>query len=203
MKPRSLLAILLAAAVTGCSGMRAPPWDDVTWNTLGWDTMYYWGVDKYEGKFDRRLNRDGPGVYTFSNGDRLSGLFRDGYVQSPAKVEFADGKTYIGGFYKNALHGRGTMTYANGDRYDGPFVKGRRHGRGVYHFATGGHYTGDFQADQLSGQGSFVYANGDAYTGQVLNGMHHGRGRQTFSGGRAALEGVWDHGAFVQLEKLR
>ncbi len=202
MKQRILLSAMLAATLSGCSGTRAPTWDDVTWNTIGWDTLYYWGFDKYQGKFDRRLNRDGPGVYTFSNGDRLTGIFKDGYVLSPARVEYADGKVYTGTFYKNAIQGRGVMTYPNGDRYEGSFAKGRRHGRGIYQFATGGSYSGDFNNDTLTGVGSFVYANGDAYTGQVLNGMHHGRGKQTFAGGRVPLEGVWSGGAFVRMEKL-
>ena len=153
-------------------------------------------------QFVRQLNRDGPSEFNFSNGDKLIGTFKGGFVLSPARVEYADGKVFYGSFLKNAIHGTGTMTYPNGDRYDGTFVKGRRHGRGTYRFATGGRYVGDFNNDMLTGVGSFVYANGDTYTGQVLNGMHHGRGKQTFAGGRVPLEGVWDHGAFVQMERL-
>ncbi|MEO0317416.1 MAG: hypothetical protein RL404_1093 [Pseudomonadota bacterium] len=200
MKRRILLSALLAVSVTGCSGTRMM--DQLAWNATNWDTHQLWGFDKHQQQYVRQINRDGPSEFTFSNGDKLTGTFKGGFVLSPARVDYADGKVFYGSFLKNTIHGVGTMTYPNGDRYDGYFVKGRRHGRGTYRFATGGRYTGDFNNDMLTGVGSFVYANGDTYTGQVLNGMHHGRGKQTFAGGRVPLEGVWEHGAFVQMEKL-
>ncbi len=206
MKPNLLLLAILSAALAsglaGCSSARMPTLDDLAWSATSWDTHQLWGFDKHQNQYVRHLNRDGPSEFTFSNGDKLTGTFKGGFVLSPARVDYADGKVYYGSFLKNAIHGTGTMTYPNGDRYDGTFAKGRRHGRGTYRFATGGRYTGDFNNDMLTGVGSFVYANGDAYTGQVLNGMHHGRGKQTFAGGRVPLEGVWDHGAFVQMERL-
>ncbi len=203
MKRRILLCTVLAASVAGCSSTRLPTLDDFRWNATTWDTHGLWGFDQHQQQFVRHLNREGPSEFTFSNGDRLTGIFKAGFVQSPARVDYADGKVYYGHFWKNSIQGMGTMIYPNGDRYDGTFAKGRRHGRGTYRFATGGVYTGDFNNDMLTGVGSFVYANGDTYSGQVLNGMHHGRGKQTFASGRVALEGVWDQGAFVQMEKLK
>ena len=202
MKRRILLSALLATALAGCSNTRMPTMDDLAWSATTWDTHQLWGFDAHQGLFVRQLNREGPSEFTFSNGDKLTGIFKSGYVLSPARVDYADGKVYYGSFLKNTIQGVGTMTYPNGDRYEGYFVKGRRHGRGTYRFATGGRYTGDFRNDMLTGVGSFVYANGDTYTGQVLNGAHHGRGRQTFASGRVPLEGVWEHGAFVQLERI-
>ncbi len=203
MKSRTLLSAVLAAVLAsglaGCSSTHML--DQLAWNVTNWD-INQWGYDKHQQQYVRKLNREGPSEFTFSNGDKLTGTFRDGFVLSPARVDYADGKVFYGSFYKNAIQGAGTMTYPNGDRYDGTFNKGRRHGRGTYRFATGGHYVGDFNNDMLTGVGRFVYANGDAYTGQVLNGMHHGRGKQTFAAGRVPLEGVWDHGAFVQMERL-
>jgi hypothetical protein len=202
---RLLLTLALALALTGCAGKRWPKVtvDDLTWNSLGWESLYYVGGGRYEGKFDRGFNRNGPGTYTFPNGDRLTATFRDGVVISRATVYFADGKKYVGEFRDNRMTGQGTLFLLNGDRYDGDFVQGRRHGRGVYTFITGGQYTGTFLNDQITGFGTFVYVNGDRYTGQVLNGQHQGVGRLDYADDRIPLEGRWDRGEFVWPQKIK
>ena len=191
---RLLLTLALALALGACAGKRWPTVtvDDLTWNSLGWDSLYYVGGGKYEGKFDRGFNRHGPGTYTFPNGDKLTAVFRDGVVVSRATVNFADGKRYVGEFRDNRMSGVGTLFLMNGDRYDGDFVQGRRHGKGTYTFVTGGQYTG-----------SFVYVDGSRYTGQVLNGRHQGMGRMEFSDGRITLEGRWDRGEFVWPQTIK
>ena len=199
---RLLILALLAATLGGCANPHPPTWNDVTWNKLGWDRLYYWGGDKYDGQFDRRLNRDGAGTYTFANGDALTGTFKDGYVQSPATLIFADGKRYVGSFHRNHLHGSGVISYPNGDSYEGSFLNGRRHGQGTYYFANGHRYRGEFTNDQLTGYGRLQMSYGDVYIGQIVQGKQHGRGRQTFGNGRTPLECIWEAGAFLWPEKL-
>jgi hypothetical protein len=222
---RLLFALALATTLAGCAGRRTLTVEDLTWNSLGWDSLYYVGGGRYEGKFDRGFNRNGLGTYTFPNGDKLTAIFRDGVVVSRATVDFADGKKYVGEFRDNRLTGRGTLFLSNGDRYDGDFVNGRRHGKGIYTYLTGGQYngsyingrrhgtgiltfasgsqySGSFDNDQITGFGNFTYVDGGRYVGQVLNGLHHGLGRREFGDGRATLEGRWERGEFIWPQQL-
>jgi len=100
MKTPSYLRWLLLCAVvcvlSGCAQRRAPNIDDFTWNTIGWEKLYYWDGSRYQGSFDRTFDRDGPGTYTYPNGDRLVAIFRNGMVVGRATVLYADGKKICG-----------------------------------------------------------------------------------------------------------
>ena len=200
---RWLLLCALVSALPGCANRRAPTIDDVTWNTIGWEKLYYWDGSRYQGSFDRTFDRDGPGTYTYPNGDRLVAIFRDGMVVGRATVLYADGKRYIGEFRNNRLTGKGTLFYVNGDRFEGRFMNGHRVGRGIYTYAGGGQYNGEFHNDEMMGSGVLVYANGDRYEGDFRDGNPHGLGRMEFTNGRAPLEGRWEFGSFVWPQQLR
>ena len=200
---RLLLLCALVLALSGCANRRAPNIDDFTWNTIGWESLYYWDGSRYQGSFDRTFDRDGPGTYTYPNGDRLVAIFRDGKVVGRATVLYADGKKYVGEFRNNRLTGKGTLFYANGDRFDGYFANARRVGRGIYTYASGGQYTGEFNNDQMTGSGVLVYATGDRYQGDFVDGKPNGLGRMTFANGRTTLEGHWEDGEFAWPQRLR
>jgi hypothetical protein len=200
---RWLLLCALVSALPGCANRRAPNIDDFTWNTIGWERLYYWDGSRYQGSFDRTFDRDGPGTYIYPNGDRLVAIFRDGMVVGRATVLYADGKKYVGEFRKNRLAGKGTLFYANGDRFDGYFANARRVGRGIYTYASGGQYTGEFNNDQMTGSGVLVYATGDRYQGDFVDGKPNGLGRMTFANGRTTLEGHWEDGEFAWPQRLR
>jgi len=200
---RWLLLSALILALPGCTNRRAPNIDAFTWNTIGWERLYYWDGSRYQGSFDRKFDRDGPGTYIYPNGDRLIAIFRNGMVVGRATVLYANGKKYVGEFRNNRLTGQGTLFYSNGDRYDGRFISGKRQGRGIYTYADGRQYTGEFNNDQISGPGVLVYANGDRYQGQFHDGQPQGLGRMEFANGRTTLEGRWDQGEFVWPQLLK
>jgi hypothetical protein len=200
---RWLLLCAVVCVLSGCAQRRTPNIDDFTWNTIGWEKLYYWDGSRYQGSFDRTFDRDGPGTYTYPNGDRLVAIFRDGMVVGRATVLYADGKKYIGEFRNNRLTGKGTLFYLNGDRYDGRFVNGRRTGRGIYTYGDGSQYNGEFYNDQMTGSGVMVHANGDRYQGSFHEGNPHGLGRMEFSNDRTPLEGRWEHGDFIWPQQLR
>ena len=43
-----------------------------------------------------------------------------------------EGHKYVGGWKDGREHGQGTFTWANGDKYVGEFKDGKRHGQGTF-----------------------------------------------------------------------
>ena len=86
------------------------------------------------------------GTYTFSNGDKYEGS------------------------WKNDLkHGQGLSTYNSGDAYLGEFKNNTKHGYGNYFYASGDKYTGQFKNDDINGMGINALSNGDKYIGDFLD----------------------------------
>ena len=61
---------------------------------------------------------------------------------------YANGDKYVGGYKDDKMHGQGTYTYARGDKYVGEFKDGEFHGQGTYTFANGDKYVGGIQRRQ-------------------------------------------------------
>ena len=73
---------------------------------------------------------------------------------------FANGDKYVGEFRNGKKNGQGTYYHANGNKYVGEYRNGIRHGQGTYTFANGNKYVGEFKEDKYNGQGTFTFANG-------------------------------------------
>ena len=86
------------------------------------------------------------GTYTFDNGDK-----------------------YVGEWKDNKRHGQGTYTYANGAKYVGEFKDNKYHGQGTFTFASGAKYVGEFKDDKYHGQGTYTYPNGERRVGYFMN----------------------------------
>ena len=115
------------------------------------------------------------GTYTFSNGDKYEGS------------------------WKNDLkHGQGLSTYNSGDAYLGEFKNNTKHGYGNYFYASGDKYTGQFKNDDINGMGINALSNGDKYIGEFLEENYHGSGIYIFSDGSLWLgtfdKGNWSNG---------
>jgi hypothetical protein len=193
MKTVRLIALCAASSLVACAPLR---------DHAGWaGTRVQTAVAELPG-WPEGSRPPAISSFTFANGDRLTGLFRDGKVIGTAQVDYADGKRYVGEFEDNRVHGHGTLLMPNGDRYEGQFVQGRRQGTGVYSFASGGQYRGQFTDDHITGFGHFTYTNGDRYSGQFLDGAHHGLGRLISGSGRATQEGRWKNGVFVWPQRI-
>ena len=87
------------------------------------------------------------GTYTYANGDKYVGEFRDG-----------------------KFHGQGTFTFANGNRYIGEFRNGKRSGQGTHNYAGGDTYAGEWRDDKRHGQGTYFFAEGRVDKGIWENG---------------------------------
>ncbi len=79
--------------------------------------MSYANGKKYTGDWvkDKQM---GHGVFTWPNGDRYEGQYKDGRMHGTGTYNYADGKKYIGDWKEDARAGRGIYTWPNGDRYE-------------------------------------------------------------------------------------
>ena len=55
---------------------------------------------------------------------------------------YGDGSRYVGEFKDDKRHGRGVFSYFSGDRYDGEWVEDKRHGQGTLTFHNDDVYHG-------------------------------------------------------------
>ena len=81
----------------------------------------YWNGDEYFGELNKEDEFHGKGTYTFSNGDK-----------------------HIGDWKNGKPHGKGTYTYPNGDKYIGDWKNGKQHGKGLIEYSTGVKIKGSF-----------------------------------------------------------
>jgi len=95
--------------------------------------------------------KNGQGTYTFSNGDKYVGEFRDG-----------------------KKNGQGTYIFSNGEKYVGEFRNDWRNGQGTYTFPNGDKYVGEWRDDKKNGQGTYTFNNGIIQEGAYENGLYIG-----------------------------
>ena len=80
---------------------------------------------------------DGYGAYSWSNGDKYNGFFRNGRRTDFGTYSYPDGGVYHGQFSNGSRHGQGSYLWANGDFYIGGWSNGKRHGKGIYYYKNG------------------------------------------------------------------
>ncbi|GAB1481383.1 hypothetical protein MASR2M78_01980 [Treponema sp.] len=78
------------------------------------------------------------GLIRNPDGSGGEGFWRNGSLQSPGRIIYANGNVYSGDFDAQGIpSGEGALVYANGDLYIGSFVHGIPEGRGTYSFKSG------------------------------------------------------------------
>ena len=68
------------------------------------------------------------GTYTYAEGDKYVGEWRNGNRHGQGTYTYANGDKYVGEWEDSNKHGQGTYTYANGDKYVGEWKNGKRQG---------------------------------------------------------------------------
>lgn len=58
--------------------------------------------------------RGGQGFYTYNDGSKFVGSFKDGYPEGEGTVFYANGDKYVGGWKNHAPHNEGIMYYKHG-----------------------------------------------------------------------------------------
>ncbi|XP_068620925.1 alsin [Battus philenor] len=125
--------------------------------------------------------------YTFSNKSsfykeaKYHGRWLDGKMHGHGKVEWPDGKLYVGQFQLNSLCGHGKMEIPNLGTYDGHWKDNLQNGFGVMKYLSGDIYEGYFRDGHAHGhgvkkQGDFKSSNATIYTGEWVSGVRHGYG---------------------------
>ncbi len=149
-------------------------------NCIG--TYTYSNGNKYVGEF-RNDKRNGLGTFTFANGSKYVGEFRDDKINGHGTFTFSNGNKYVGEFRNEKINGLGRFTYADGDMYVGEFRDDKINGQGTFKFANGNKYVGEFRNDKINGQGTYTFANGNKYVGEFRNEKRNGQGTYTFADG--------------------
>jgi len=80
---------------------------------------------------------NGYGTYTWANGEKYVGEFKDGKGNGYGTSTWANGAQYVGEWRDGKQHGQATYTYANGAQYVGEWRNNKQHGQGTYTWADG------------------------------------------------------------------
>ena len=77
-----------------------------------------------------------------------------------------DGEKYVGQFKDDKSNGQGTLTLADGRKYVGQFKDGKSNGQGTLNWPDGQKYVGQWKDDKFDGQGTYTWPDGRKYVGQ-------------------------------------
>jgi hypothetical protein len=150
----------------------------------------------YKGSFvvDKQTAQiSGEGRVEFFDGRLYVGRLESGRKLGRGTYVWSNGQRYVGDWRNDQPDGEGEWTSSAGDRYVGSFHEGKREGKGRMVYTNKTEYNGAWQADLPSGAGTFRFLNGDVYDGQFVAGEPSGVGTLTHSSGDRHT-GLWLRG---------
>lgn len=86
--------------------------------------------------------KNGKGTYSYNDGDRYEGEWKD------------DARSGTGKFFNTAL---GTTHYAEGGKYEGQYIDDMKSGKGKMEFPNGDVYDGNWEYNEIQGEGSLWF----------------------------------------------
>ncbi len=124
------------------------------------------------------------GTIYYSNGDVNIGEWDKNHKQQ-GKGEFTwkDGSKYIGNFKDGDMTGYGELFYKNGDKYEGDFLNNKAHGVGTITWKDGQTYQGEWKNDIKEGMGKITWPSGASSYGPFKNNLRHGTHDYTYKDG--------------------
>ena len=134
-----ILSVSHASALPNCTG---------SWSASNWKNCF--------------------GTYTYTNGDKYVGEFKNGKRHGQGTLTYPDGDKYVGEYKDNKRHGQGTYTYGPnsewaGDKYVGEWKDNIPHGQGTLTLANGGKSVGAWENGKLNGYAIIYYADGSIW----------------------------------------
>jgi hypothetical protein len=110
--------------------------------------------------------KNGQGIYTYANGDKYEGEFKDGLKHGKGAYIFSTGDKYVGEYKYGLKEGKGTYTNADirndlgvrlraGNKYVGEWKNDKQHGQGTYTWHHGGKYVGEWKDGKMHGKGTW------------------------------------------------
>lgn len=150
------------------------------------------------------------GTYTYPDGRKYVGEFRNGKRNGQGTMLFVNGTRYVGGWRNDRRHGQGIDIDSLGEVkkfnwVDGSILEhteGRlapcqgsnaerwTHCIGSITTANGHKYSGEISEGKPNGEGTLQYLDGRKYSGEFQNGVPHGQGTETNALG-AIKTGYW------------
>ena len=120
---------------------------------------------------------------------------------------FANGDKYVGEFRDNVFHGQGIKTVADGEKYVGEYKDGKKHGQGTYTFGTnskwaGDKYVGEYRDGKRNGQGTYTFADGRRDVGEFKDDVLNGYAIQYRADGSILKEGIFKDDKFLYAQKV-
>lgn len=132
-------------------------------------------VGTYEGRVERGLAQ-GKGTFTFLDGSKYIGDFKDNKMEGKGRMTNANGVIYDGGFERGRPNGQGTVIFPDGRKYVGEIVENHIHGKGAMTYPDGSKYEGEFQMDKKYGKGVMTYPDGRKEEGEFKEDRFIGAG---------------------------
>jgi len=109
---------------------------------------------------------DCTGIYSYPDGSRYIGEFRDNKRSGQGTLTFTNGDKYVGEWSDGKENGHGTYTFVGGDKNVGDWRDSKRNGRGTQTYSDGSSYVGEFRGDKRNGQGALTWPNRDKFFGE-------------------------------------
>jgi hypothetical protein len=108
---------------------------------------------------------NGIGEVVFANGDRFSGMFKNGRIEgSGSWTSGSSGNTYSGNWKNGRRDGAGTYSWAqSSQQYVGEWADDKRHGKGTLTWRNGDRFEGEFRNNQQY-TGTYFTAGGATHT---------------------------------------
>ncbi|MDB4046453.1 trypsin-like peptidase domain-containing protein, partial [Amylibacter sp.] len=151
------------------------------------------------------------GTYTWADGNKYVGEYKDGRINGQGTFTWASGNKYVGEWQNERLSGQGTYTFIDGRKYVGNFKNHKLNGYAIKYFADGGiDQEGIFKDDEFlyaqtktlpscpsSGYfhncfGTHTWDDGGKYIGEWQNDKTHGQGTYTWASGNKYV-GEWQN----------
>ena len=130
-------------------------------------------------KYDTNIQKTTSGTYTFADGSKYVGEWKDGEPHVPhgqGTYTWVSGNKYVGEWKDGNQHGQGTKTWTNGSKYVGEYMDGKKSGQGTNTFADGSKYVGEWKDGNQHGQGTYTWTDGSKYVGEWKYGKRSGQG---------------------------
>ena len=122
-----------------------------------------WSLPKCPGRYQQNTWTNCFGTFTFANGDKYVGEYRDGKKHGQGTLTYSApnkgaGYKYVGEYRDGKMNGQGTGTYSAphknaGFKYVGEFRDGKKHGQGTVtfdapHKSAGEKFVGEFKNER-------------------------------------------------------
>lgn len=163
--------------------------------TLRFDTGIYEGEVSFTGKMH------GKGVFTYNNGNKYEGSFKEGVKHGSGVFTWANGDLYKGEFENDLRCGYGVYTSQNGNKYDGEWKDNLKNGHGIFYYSNGDRFDGYFLNSLKHGHGIFYSKNGDSFEGEWKNDMRCGNGIVTLADGKKIRQ-TWENEKLISEEMM-